>query len=73
MIALKKKAKFDVREQKLNYFYSLNSNAGQNNINNLLTKKSLWEQNAIKSLLIYSGIIPVPVYLKDLQGSNQMW
>lgn len=72
MIALKKKAKFDVREQKLNYFHSLNSNAGQNNVNNLLTKKSLWEQNAIKSLLIYSGIIPVPVYLKDLQGSNQM-
>lgn len=32
------KAKFDGREQKLNYFHSFNSNAGQNNINNLITK-----------------------------------
>lgn len=34
------KAKFDGREQKLYYFHSFNSNAGQNNINNLITKKS---------------------------------
>lgn len=32
------KAKSDEREQKLNYFYSFNSNAGQNNINSLITK-----------------------------------
>lgn len=32
------KAKFDGREQKLNYFHSFNSNAGQNNINKLITK-----------------------------------
>lgn len=32
------KAKFDGREQKLNYFHSFNSNVGQNNINNLITK-----------------------------------
>lgn len=62
------KAKCDEREQKLNYFYSFNSNAGQNNINNLITKSLC--RNQMQSEFANP---PCSMCLKDLQGSNKMW